>query len=114
MLTRQGLKILNRDEYPAASNLEKGAYTLWQSGEGIPDLIIIGSGSEVEISLEAAKGLSGRNVRVVSMPSWELLDAQPDSYRASVLDVSCPTLFLEAGVSMGWHKYVGANSASVS
>ena len=109
LLTRQNLEVLNRNVYPAADNLEKGAYTLWQSGEGDPELIIIGSGSEVEISLAAARELAPtRNVRVVSMPSWELFEKQSLEYRESVLPPACrKRLAVEAGVTLGWDKYVG-------
>ncbi len=115
LLTRQNLDVLNRNVYPAASNLEKGAYTLWQSGEGDPELIIIGSGSEVEISLAAARELAPtRNVRVVSLPSWELFDKQSLEYRESVLPPSCrKRLAVEAGVSLGWEKYVGEEGAVI-
>lgn len=108
-LTRQKLPVIDRAVYPAASNLERGAYTLWQSGEGIPDVIVMASGSEVEISLAAAQQLdAGINVRVVNMPSMELFDAQDAAYRARVLPHACrKRLAVEAGVSMGWHKYIG-------
>lgn len=111
LLTRQNLPVIDRKVYPAASNLEKGAYILWQSGEGTPDLILIGTGSEVSLALDAAKELAkeGRNVRVVSMPSWDLFEKQSAEYRAQVLPVECrKRLALEAGCSMGWAKYVGS------
>lgn len=115
LLTRQNLKVLNRNVYPAANNLEKGAYTLWQSGDGDPELIIIGSGSEVEIALAGARELAAtRNVRVVSMPSWELFEKQSFEYKESVLPKSCRRrLAVEAGVSLGWEKYVGAEGAVI-
>jgi transketolase len=109
MLTRQNLPVLDRSKYPAASNVEKGAYTLWQSADGSPDIIIIGSGSEVSLALEAGEKLAAdHNVRVVSMPSWELFDKQPEEYRSEVLPAACKARFaFEAGVSMGWEKYIG-------
>jgi transketolase len=107
-LTRQNLPVIDRSIYPAANNLEKGAYTLWQSGEGTPDVIVMASGSEVEICLAAAQQLEGANIRVVSMPSMELFEAQDADYRESVLPAACTKrLAVEAGVSMCWHKYVG-------
>ena len=108
-LTRQNLPVIDRSVYPAAANLEKGAYTLWQSGEGTPDVILIASGSEVDLALQAAQTCGEqRNVRVVSMPSWELFDAQPESYREQVLPPGCTKrIAIEAGVSQGWHRYVG-------
>ncbi|HPS09613.1 MAG TPA: transketolase, partial [Kiritimatiellia bacterium] len=72
LLTRQNMKVIDRSKYPSAANVEKGAYTLWQSGEGTPDLMILATGSEVELALDAARQIEGKNVRVVSMPCWEL------------------------------------------
>jgi len=110
LLTRQNLPIIDRTKSPAASNVEKGAYTLWQSGTADPSLILIGSGSEVSLALKAGKELAAQhNVRVVSMPSWELFEKQPDAYKQSVLPPACKMrLAIEAGTSMGWTKYVGA------
>ncbi len=86
-LTRQNLPVIDRSKYPAASNLEKGAYILVGSASVKPDLILIGSGSEVQFCIGAAEILEkeGIKTRVVSMPSMELFDAQPESYRAEVL-----------------------------
>ena len=115
MLTRQNLPIIDRSKYPAASMLEKGAYTIMQSGNGTPDLIIIASGSEVSLAMKAAEQLAGVNVRVVNMPSWELFERQSKAYRDSVLDPRCTRrLAVEAGSSFGWAKYVGAQGATVS
>ena len=108
LFTRQNMKVIDRKEYPSASNLEKGAYTLWQSGCGTPDLTIIASGSEVEIALEGAKKLEGKNVRLVSMPSWELFELQNKGYRERIIDPDCShTLIVEAGTSFGWERYTG-------
>ena len=109
MLTRQNLATIDRSTYPAADNLERGAYTLWQSGEGAPDLLLMASGSEVELVLAAGKQLAGEaNVRVVSFPSWELFEAQPAEYRTEVLPPECTRrLAVEAASPFGWHKYVG-------
>ena len=109
LLTRHNLNVLDRSIYPAASNLEKGAYTLWQSGQGTPAVLLIGSGSEVELALAAGKQLAGDcNVRVVSMPSWEFFEQQPESYRQDVLPPACTCrLAIEAGVPFGWTKYIG-------
>jgi len=108
LFTRQNMKVIDRKEYPSACNLEKGAYTLWQSGCGTPDLIIIATGSEVEIALEAAKKIEGKNIRVVSMPSWELFELQNKGYRDRIIDQDCSrTLIVEAGTSFGWERYTG-------
>ncbi len=115
LLTRQNMKVIDRKEYPSASNLEKGAYTLWQSGCGTPDLIIIASGSEVEIALEAARKLEGRNIRVVSMPSWELFERQNLGYRERIIDKDCErTLVIEAGVSFGWQRYTARHAEFIT
>ena len=108
-LTRQNLPVLDRSVYPAASNVEKGAYTLLQTGDGNPDVILIASGSEVHIAMGAAQALAAEaNVRVVSMPSRELFERQSRDYREDVLPPACANrLAIEAGVSMGWEKYVG-------
>lgn len=115
LLTRQNMQVIDRSLYPAANNLEKGAYTLWQSGSGTPELTLIASGSEVELALTAAKELNGCNVRVVSMPSWELFEEQTQAYRDSVLDPACQRrLAVEAGVSFGWERYVGRGGSVVA
>jgi transketolase len=109
ILTRQGLPVFDRNELAAASGVAKGAYVLWQSGEGPPELILIASGSEVPLILDAGRLLAGEaNVRVVSMPSWELFEKQDEAYRASVFPEACTArLGVEAGASFGWERYVG-------
>jgi len=115
LLTRQNLAVIDRNIHPAASNLEKGAYTLWQNGTGTPDLTIIATGSEVEIALAGAKQLAGVNVRVVSMPSWEFFAAQTQEYRDSVLDPNCrKRLVVEAGTAFGWERYMGRGGATLT
>ena len=114
-LTRQGLPILilgrstMAEGYPAG--LVQGAYILAQAPEGQPDLILIATGSEVHLALEARKLLAEQRIgaRVVSMPSWELFDRQPEAYRHQVLPPSVPVrLAVEAGVTQGWYRYVGS------
>ena len=83
-LTRQKLPTLDRTEVAAADGALRGAYILWQRGEGEPDAIVIATGSEVHLALEAAQSLAA-NVRVVSMPCWELFEEQDDDYQESVL-----------------------------
>jgi transketolase len=115
LLTRQNLDLIDRTVYPAATNLEKGAYVLWQSGEGAPDATLIASGSEVGLALKAAKELAAEcNVRVVSMPSWDLFEAQPESYRAETIPADCPVILgIEAGSPMGWDRYIGKNGRMI-
>jgi transketolase len=116
IFSRQGLPILDRNKYPSAKNLQRGGYTLWQPVEGKPDVILIATGSEVHIALEAAGKLAAEGIqpRVVSMPSWELFDAQPENYRQEVLpsDVKI-RVAIEAGIKLGWEHYVGTRGAIV-
>jgi transketolase len=109
LLTRHNLPVIDRATYPAASNLEHGAYTLWQSAPGTPKLLLIASGSEVCLALAAAKALAKDTVvRVVSMPSWDLFEKQSPAYKDEVLPPACTArLAIEAGATMGWEKYVG-------
>ena len=108
LLTRQNLDIIDRSECASADGVKKGAYSLWQSSTGEPDLILIASGSEVNLVLSAAKELASTyNVRVVSMPSWELYEKQSDIYRESVLPYKCPVVAVEAGSGQGWERYIG-------
>jgi transketolase len=121
LLSRQNLPVLPRGEGECAdaAGVERGAYTLWDSDEsnGQPDLILIATGSEVWISVDAAKQLAGdgTHVRVVSMPCMELFEAQPPEYRDDVLppDVEA-RLAVEAGVAQGWWKWVGDGGDVVS
>ncbi len=111
LLSRQNLPVLDRSQLPPASLVAKGAYTLWQNGTGAPEAIILASGSEVHLALAAAKARPERNVRVVSFPSWELFEDQPQSYRDEVLPPSCTRrLVVEAGSSMGWERWAGPAS----
>jgi len=115
-LTRQKLPTLDRSEVAPADGLERGAYTLWESGP--PDVILIASGSEVSLALEAGRKLAAENgtgVRVVSMPCWELFDAQSQDYRDEVLPPEVKArLSVEAGVSFGWERWVGPEGDSVA
>ena len=108
-LTRQKVPTIDRTAYAPADNFWKGAYTLAESSTK-PDIILIGSGSEVQFVIGAYEQLSekGFAVRVVSMPSWELFERQTKEYRESVITPSIKKrLAVEAGVPMGWTKYVG-------
>ncbi|MBW2481339.1 MAG: transketolase [Deltaproteobacteria bacterium] len=115
ILSRQSLPVLDRSLYPSATALAKGAYILSDT-EGKPDAIMIGSGSEVAVCLEAQKILAGQgvSVRVVSMPSWELFERTSPKYKDAVLppEVSI-RVAVEAGISMGWDRYVGAHGAVI-
>jgi transketolase len=116
MLTRQKLPILAETKRDYAETVARGAYILTESS-GVPTLILIATGSEVSLALGARDILAekGVAVRVVSMPSWELFDAQPEEYRESVLPPQVKArLAIEAGIAMGWHKYVGSAGDVVS
>ena len=110
VLTRQDLPVIDRTQYASAAELHRGAYVLSQSETQPPDIILIGTGSEVDVALQAGKKLAseGTRVRVVSMPSWELFDRQPGEYRDSVLPPSIRArVSVEAAAKIGWEHYVG-------
>ncbi|HWN84919.1 MAG TPA: transketolase C-terminal domain-containing protein, partial [Vicinamibacterales bacterium] len=116
ILTRQKLPVLDRGTLAPASGLAKGAYVLAESGPATPDVILIATGSEVSLALEAKKTLDGDGIatRVVSMPSWELFAAQPPAYRDSVLPPNVRArVSVEAGATFGWERHVGAEGASI-
>lgn len=110
ILTRQDLPTLDRTRYASSEGLKRGAYVLADAPGNKPDLILIATGSEVSLIVAAQQKLAenGISSRVVSMPSWELFDAQPREYREDVLPPSVRArLAVEAGSPLGWHKYVG-------
>jgi transketolase len=113
-LSRQKLSTLDRSEVAPAEGALRGAYTLWQSGEGTPDVILLATGSEVSLAYDAATTMDA-NVRVVSMPCWELFAEQPADYRDDVLppDVRA-RLSIEAGISFGWERWVGEDGSSIA
>lgn len=117
VLTRQDLPVLDRTIYASAQGLKRGAYILSDAPGGKADLILIASGSEVALALAAQKKLmeAGVAARVVSMPSWDLFEAQPQAYRDELLPPSVAArLAVEAGVALGWHRYVGGKGDVVS
>ncbi len=109
-LTRQAVPTLDRTRLAPASGLSRGAYVLADLGGSLPEIILMASGSEVSLVLQAAYTLAteGRSVRVVSMPSWALFDVQTQSYRDQVLPPSAELrIAVEAGVTQGWDRWVG-------
>jgi transketolase len=113
-LSRQKVPTLDRDEVTAAEGVLRGAYTLWQRDASEPDVILLSTGSEVAIALEAARSLDA-NARVVSMPCWELFERQPVEYRDEVLPPSVRArVSVEAGVGQGWERWVGPDGDIVS
>jgi len=114
-LTRQNLKIVDRETLSSASGVSKGAYILKDSSEK-PDLIIMASGSEIDLALETASALEldGVNTRVVSFPSWEIFEMQSEEYKNTVLpDYVKRRISIEAGVTLGWEKYVGSSGITI-
>lgn len=111
LLTRQKLPTIDRKKYSSADNLAMGAYILIENSS-TPDIILIGTGSEVQLALGAYDQLvkEGVNARVVSMPSWELFERQSKEYRNFVLPPNIKKrIAIEALITMGWEKYVGDN-----
>ena len=116
IFSRQNLPVLNRLELGSATGLGQGGYILWEAEPGRPDVILIGTGSELNIALEAGRKLAsaGIKARVVSLPSWELFDRQPLDYREEVLPPEVKVrVAVEAGVKLGWEHYVGLEGAVV-
>ncbi|MCE5263843.1 MAG: transketolase [Deltaproteobacteria bacterium] len=116
IFTRQNLPVADRAAVGPAAGLRKGGYIFWESGEGVPEAILIGTGSELQIVLAAGKTLAaeGVRVRVVSLPSWELFDRQAQAYQDQILPPGVAArVACEAGVRLGWEHYVGLNGAVV-
>ena len=110
VLTRQNLPTIDRSIYASVSGAEKGAYILKKEEGDLPDMILMATGSEVQLVLDAAEKLEaeGESVRVVSMPCWELFEEQSKSYRDEVLPPQViKRISVEAGATLGWHKWVG-------
>jgi len=115
ILSRQNLPVLDRKQFPSAVALAKGGYILADT-DGTPDAILIGSGSEVHLCLEARERLAKKGVaaRVVSMPSWELFERASKNYRDKVLPPNLTArVAVEAGISMGWERYVGSQGTVI-
>jgi transketolase len=117
VLSRQKLPVFDRTKFAPASGVARGAYVLAEASGAGPNLVLIASGSEVSLAVEARERLEADGIptRVVSMPSWALFDRQPKEYRESVLPPAVKArLAVEAGASLGWKRYVGDSGDSVS
>jgi transketolase len=115
VLTRQNVPVLDRSKYAPADGLARGGYVLADS-DGDPDVILIGTGSEVSLAVDAYEELRSEGVRarVVSLPSWYLFDLQPDDYRESVLPEGVQArVAVEQGSTLGWDRYVGPHGQIV-
>ena len=114
-LTRQKIPVLDAKRYPIREGVDKGAYVLAEADGGKPQIVLIATGSEVQLALAAREELAKQKIatRVVSMPCWELFDEQPAEYRKQVLPAGVPKLAIEAGATLGWCKYVGENGGVI-
>jgi transketolase len=119
ILTRQALPILDRTRYASADGLQRGAYILADTDDGKPDVLLLATGSEVSLCIEAYEKLKAEGIkaRVVSMPSWELFEHycrdHPD-YREQVLpDSVTARVSVELGATLGWARYVGRHGHSI-
>jgi len=116
IFTRQKVPVIDRTVCRSADGVRRGAYLLWESSSGDPELILIGTGSETSLALEAGQTLAGEGiaVRVVSMPSWELFEKQDQAYRDELLPLTVRArVAVEAGSRIGWERYVGLDGDSV-
>jgi transketolase len=116
ILTRQAVPTIDRSKYASASGLARGAYVLADAPDGKPDVLLLASGSEVVLCLEAHERLEAEGIktRVVSMPSWELFDDQPQEYRDGVLPPEVTArVSVEQASTFGWARYVGATGHSI-
>jgi transketolase len=117
VLTRQHVPVLDPQQYSQIPlGVRSGGYVLEHaSGSMHPDIILIATGSEVQLALEAREKLKDQGVgaRVVSLPCWNLFDQQPNEYKEAVLPPEVPMLAIEAGTSLGWRPYVGPGIATI-
>ena len=118
VMGRQNLPVLDREIYAAAAGVHRGGYVLWESPNisDKPEAILIGTGSEVHIALEAAKLLKDKGIsaRVVSLPSWELYDGQSAEYKERVLPVGTRArVSVEAATNLGWERYIGFDGVAM-
>jgi len=116
ILTRQAVPTIDRTKYASAEGVRRGAYVLADAAEGKPDVMLLATGSEVTLCLEAYEKLraEGIKARVVSMPSWELFDDQPQEYRDTVLPLAVRArVSVEQASTFGWSKYVGDTGHSI-
>jgi transketolase len=112
LLTRQGVKVLDQDMDTTVEGLSKGAYAVVDCEN--PELVFLATGSEVGLAMEVAESMSDKNIRVVSMPCWKIFEQQSDEYRNALIPSrGAMKISMEAGITHGWEKYVGANGLSI-
>ncbi|MFH1087585.1 MAG: transketolase, partial [Chloroflexota bacterium] len=115
ILSRQNLPLLDRSALAPAAGVRRGGYVLWEA-PGKTEIILIGTGSEVHIALAAGRRLQGNGIaaRVVSLPSWELFEAQPEEYKSAVLPPDIRRrVSVEAASPVGWERYVGLDGIAI-
>jgi transketolase len=115
-LSRQPLPTLDRSRYAPASGVARGAYVLGDAPGGTPEVILVGTGSELSLVVEAHETLlkDGIRSRVVSMPSWDIFDHQPQAYRDQVLPPAViARLAVEQGSTLGWERYTGPSGQTI-
>ncbi len=113
LLSRQGLPILPFDIEKIESGVRKGAYSVLDC-DGNPEIVLVATGSEVSLAMEVAEKMKDKRVRVVSMPSMEIFDAQPKEYCSKLIPMrGCLTVSIEAGITRGWEKYTGPNGINI-
>jgi transketolase len=116
VLTRQALPTFDRTRFAPAAGLARGAYVLAQKAGALPDVLLLATGSEVSLCVEAFEQLSKErlNARVVSIPSWELFEQQDQAYRDSVLPPAVEArVSVEMATTFGWDRYVGTSGHSI-
>ncbi|HSX19867.1 MAG TPA: transketolase [Gammaproteobacteria bacterium] len=116
ILSRQELKTLDVTSRELATGVAKGAYIVVKENAKCPEIILIATGSELELALEVASQLRNRAVRVISMPCWEIFDLQSEDYKNQILckNNDIIRVSIEAGSAQGWHKYIGLNGLAIS
>jgi transketolase len=116
VLTRQPVPTFDRSKYGPASGVAKGGYILADTADGRPDVILMGTGSEVSLCVEAYEQLKSQGIkaRVVSMPSWDLFERQDEAYRRQVLPVEVKArVSVEAAATFGWSRYLGPTGIAI-
>src|SRR5208337_3754695 len=116
VLTRQALPTLDRSQYASASGVAKGAYVLADAPDGKPDVILLGTGSELSLCVEACEKLKAEGIkaRVVSLPSWEIFEQQDAAYKESVLPANVTArVSVEMASTFGWDRYVGPKGRKI-
>jgi len=112
LLTRQGVKVLDQSMEKTIDGVSKGAYEVTNCGN--PELILLATGSEVGLAMEVSQLMQDKKVRVVSMPCWEIYEKQSEDYKnLLILKRGAMKVSIEAGITMGWDKYIGSNGLSI-